>query len=49
MVAIILGVLFRNEHVSVRIGIGAAIVVSGVAAVVRREPPAAATVEEGVR
>src|SRR6202042_520714 len=42
-VAIILGVLFRNEHVSVRIGIGAAIVVSGVALVVRREPPAAAT------
>jgi drug/metabolite transporter (DMT)-like permease len=49
VVAIILGVLFRNEHVSVRIGIGAAIVVSGVAAVVRKEPPAAATVEEGVR
>ena len=49
VVAIILGVLFRNEHVSVRVGIGAAIVVSGVAAVVRKEPPAAATVEEGVR
>jgi drug/metabolite transporter (DMT)-like permease len=49
VVAIVLGVLFRNEHVSVRIGIGAAIVVSGVAAVVRKEPPAAATAEEGVR
>ena len=49
VVAIILGLLFRNEHVSVRIGIGAAIVVSGVAAVVRKEPPAAATAEEGVR
>ncbi len=44
VVAIILGLLFRNEHVSVRIGIGAAIVVSGVALVVRKEPPAAATV-----
>ncbi len=49
VVAIVLGVLFRNEHVSVRIGIGAAIVVSGVAAVVRKEPPAAASAEEGVR
>jgi len=49
VVAIILGVLFRHEHVSVRIGIGAAIVVSGVAAVVRKEPPAATSTEEGVR
>ena len=49
VVAIILGVLFRHEHLSVRIAIGAAIVVSGVALVVRQEPPAATTVEEGVR
>ncbi|HEY4347329.1 MAG TPA: EamA family transporter [Gaiellaceae bacterium] len=49
VVAIILGVLFRNEHLSVRIGIGAAVVVSAVAVVVRQEPPAATTIEEGVR
>ncbi|HWE80027.1 MAG TPA: EamA family transporter [Gaiellaceae bacterium] len=49
VVAIILGVLFRNETISWRIGVGAAIVVSGVALVVRKEPPAATTVEEGVR
>ncbi len=38
IVAIILGVLVRNEHVSIRTLLGAAIVVSAVAMVVRREP-----------
>jgi len=41
VVAIVLGVLFRGEHLSWQILIGAAIVVAAVAAVVRREPPAA--------
>ncbi|MBV8080289.1 MAG: EamA family transporter [Actinobacteria bacterium] len=49
VVAIVLGILFRNEHLSVRIFIGAAIVVAAVAAVVRQEPPAATQPEEGVR
>ncbi len=49
IVAIILGVLVRNEHISGRILLGAAIVVSGVALVVRREPPASHKPEEGVR
>lgn len=49
VVAIVLGILFRHEHFSWREGIGAAIVVSGVALVVRREPPAATQPEEGVR
>ncbi len=49
VVAIVLGLLFRHEHVSARILLGAAVVVSGVAAVVRREPPAATLPEEGVR
>jgi drug/metabolite transporter (DMT)-like permease len=49
VVAIILGVLFRNEHLTGRILIGAAIVVSAVAVVVRREPPSATQPEEGVR
>ena len=49
VVAILLGILFRNEHLSPREAIGAAIVVAGVAVVVRREPPAATQPEEGVR
>ena len=39
VVAILLGVLFRNEQITTRILIGAAIVVSAVAVVVRQEPP----------
>ena len=39
VVAILLGVLFRNEQITWRILIGAAIVVSAVALVVRQEPP----------
>jgi drug/metabolite transporter (DMT)-like permease len=46
VVAILLGVLFRNESVSVRMLVGAAIVVGSVAMVVRREPPSAAVPEE---
>jgi drug/metabolite transporter (DMT)-like permease len=40
VVAIILGVLFRGEVLTLRLGIGAAIVVAAVALVVRQEPPA---------
>ena len=49
VVAIILGILFRNEHLTGRILVGAAIVVASVAVVVRAEPPAATHPEEGVR
>jgi len=49
IVAILLGVLFRGEHLTVQIGVGAAIVVAAVAVVVRQEPPAATAPEEGVR
>ncbi len=49
VVAILLGVLFRNEHLTVQILIGAAIIVGAVAVVVRQEPPAATAPEEGVR
>jgi drug/metabolite transporter (DMT)-like permease len=49
IVAILLGVLFRNEHLTVRVLIGAAIVVAAVAGVVRQQPPAATAPEEGVR
>jgi drug/metabolite transporter (DMT)-like permease len=49
VVAIVLGVLFRHEHLTVQILVGAAIVVAAVAAVVRQEPPAATAPEEGVR
>ncbi|HEX4520990.1 MAG TPA: EamA family transporter [Gaiellaceae bacterium] len=49
VVAILLGLFFRNESVTWRILIGAAIVVSAVALVVRQEPPAATQPEEGVR
>ena len=40
IVAIVLGVLFRNEHLSWRLLVGAVIVVAAVALVVRREPAA---------
>ncbi len=49
VVAILLGLLFRDEHLSPRILIGAALVTSAVALVVRREPPSATVPEEGVR
>lgn len=49
IVAIMLGVLFRGEHLTWRLFIGAVIVVAAVALVVRREPPAATQIEEGVR
>jgi len=49
IVAILLGVLFRNEHLTVQVLIGAAIIVAAVAVVVRQEPPAATAPEEGVR
>jgi drug/metabolite transporter (DMT)-like permease len=39
VIAITLGVLFRGEHLTWRLLIGAAIVVVAVATVVRREPP----------
>jgi len=46
VVAILLGVAFRNESVSLRMLVGAAIVVGSVALVVGREPPSAALPEE---
>jgi drug/metabolite transporter (DMT)-like permease len=49
VVAILLGVLFRHEHLTWRILIGATIVVAAVAAVVRRQPRAAAQIEDGAR
>ena len=49
VVAIILGVIFRGEDLTVRILIGAGIVISAVALVVGREPPSATYPEEGVR
>jgi drug/metabolite transporter (DMT)-like permease len=49
VVAITLGVLFRGEHLTWRLLVGAVIVVFAVATVVRREPPAATIPEEGVR
>ncbi|HEV8104082.1 MAG TPA: EamA family transporter [Gaiellaceae bacterium] len=49
VVAILLGVLFRGEDLTWRLLIGAAIVVAAVALVVRREPPSATQLEEGVR
>jgi len=48
VVAILLGVLFRNETLTVRILIGAAIVVSSVAVVVRKEPASRKPLEESV-
>jgi drug/metabolite transporter (DMT)-like permease len=49
VVAILLGVFFRSETVSARMLVGAAIVVSSVALVVRKQPPSATQPEEGVR
>jgi drug/metabolite transporter (DMT)-like permease len=49
VVAIVLGVVVLDEHVTWQILTGAAIVVVAVAIVVRREPPAATQPEEGVR
>lgn len=49
VVAIILGVLFRNELLDWQLLLGAAIVVAAVALVVRQEPRAATPPEEGVR
>jgi drug/metabolite transporter (DMT)-like permease len=49
IVAIMLGVAFRGEHLTWRLLIGAVIVVAAVALVVRREPPSATQLEEGVR
>jgi len=46
VVAILLGVLFRNESVSTRMIVGAVIVVASVALVVRRDAPSAALPEE---
>jgi drug/metabolite transporter (DMT)-like permease len=48
VVAITLGVVFRGEHLTWRLLIGAAIVVVAVATVVRREPQAGTVREEGV-
>ena len=48
VVAIALGVLFRNETLTVRILIGAAVVVSSVAVVVRNEPASRRPLEESV-
>jgi drug/metabolite transporter (DMT)-like permease len=49
VVAIVLGVAFRGEHLTWQILIGAAIVILAVGIAVRREPPAATQPEEGVR
>jgi drug/metabolite transporter (DMT)-like permease len=46
IVAITLGVLFRGEHLSWRLAIGAVVVVAAVALVVRREPADAPAPEE---
>jgi drug/metabolite transporter (DMT)-like permease len=49
VVAITLGVLFRGEHLTWRLLVGAAVVVVAVAAVVRQEPPASTHPEDAVR
>ena len=48
VVAIALGVLFRGEHLTWRLLVGAAIVVVAVAAVVRQDPPPTTETEEAV-
>jgi drug/metabolite transporter (DMT)-like permease len=48
VVAITLGVLFRGEHLSWRLLVGAVVVVVAVAAVVRKEPADAAPLEADV-
>ena len=49
VVAITLGVLFRGEHLTWRLLVGAAVVVVAVAAVVRQEPAVAPPPEDAVR
>jgi drug/metabolite transporter (DMT)-like permease len=49
VIAIGLGVLFRGEHLTWRLLVGAAIVVVAVASVVRKEPGTAPPPDEGVR
>jgi drug/metabolite transporter (DMT)-like permease len=49
VVAITLGVLFRGEHLTWRLLVGAVVVVIAVAAVVRQEPAVVPPPEEGVR
>jgi drug/metabolite transporter (DMT)-like permease len=49
VIAITLCVLFRGEHLTWRLLVGAVVVVVAVATVVRKEPPAATQPEEGVR
>jgi drug/metabolite transporter (DMT)-like permease len=49
VVAISLGVLFRGEHLTWRLLVGAVIVVAAVATVVRKEPGTAPPPDEGVR
>jgi drug/metabolite transporter (DMT)-like permease len=46
VVAIVLGVLFRGEELTVRLLIGAVVIVAAVALVVRQEPPVATEIEE---
>ena len=48
IVAITLGVLFRGEHLTWRLLVGAVIVVAAVATVVRKEPATAPPPDEGV-
>jgi drug/metabolite transporter (DMT)-like permease len=48
VVAITLGVLFRGEHLTWRLLVGAVIVVAAVATVVRKEPATAPPPDEGV-
>jgi drug/metabolite transporter (DMT)-like permease len=48
VVAITLGVLFRGEHVSWRLLMGAVVVIAAVALVVRREPASVPPPDEGV-
>ena len=48
VVAISLGVLFRGEHLTWRLLVGAVIVVAAVATVVRKEPATASPPDEGV-
>jgi len=48
VVAITLGVLFRGEHLTWRLLVGAVIVVAAVATVVRQEPATAPPPDEGV-
>jgi drug/metabolite transporter (DMT)-like permease len=49
VVAIALGVLFRGEHLSWRLLLGAGVVIAAVALVVRRDPESLPPADEGVR